>query len=98
VEEQARVTACKVREVSFWHGADVAPDIFRQVLIMVFLREGTQTGVSAAGLVGEREKMEGGLVGWGHITHLVPKRAEEVLHRSPVVLPELSQVFYKDPI
>jgi len=28
VKEQARVTACKVGEISFWHGADMALDIF----------------------------------------------------------------------
>ena len=38
VEEEARVTACKVRQVSFWHGADVASDVFRQVLVVMFLR------------------------------------------------------------
>ena len=27
VEEQAGVTACKVGEISFWHGADMALDI-----------------------------------------------------------------------
>jgi hypothetical protein len=37
VEEKARVTACEVRQVSFRHGADVASDVFGQVLVVVFL-------------------------------------------------------------
>lgn len=37
VEEQVGITACKVSEISFWHGADVALDILGQVLIMMFL-------------------------------------------------------------
>ena len=72
VEEQARVTACKVREVSFWHGADVAPDIFGQVLIMMFLmsKEKTQTGVSATGLVvRKRDNNKNGVGSWAGATY-----------------------------
>lgn len=73
VEEQARVTACKVREVSFWHGADVAPDIFGQVLIMMFLmsEEKDKWAYQPQDSSSERERKNwGGLVGWGHIRTL----------------------------
>ena len=84
VEEEARVTACKVRQVSFRHGSDVASDVFGQVLVVVFLtRRACQT---------QDEKTNVCKVA----THLIPKGTEEVLHRSPVVFPELAQVFYKD--
>lgn len=37
VEEEARVTACEVRQVSFRHGSYVASNVFWQVLVVVFL-------------------------------------------------------------
>lgn len=37
VEEEARVTACEVGQVTFRHGAYVASDVFRQVLVVMFL-------------------------------------------------------------
>lgn len=61
VEEQVGVTACKVGEISFWHGADVALDILGQVLIMMFLYKKKEH----RGRVRHKEEMIEEQLGWG---------------------------------
>jgi len=86
VEEQFREKGCKIQDVSFWKGADSLLDNLGHGTIVVLLGAQIRIACQTQDL-STREKRRAWADELGLHTHLVPDKAEEILHRV-LVLPE----------
>ena len=78
VEEETRETSGEVCEETFRHRSYLPLDVVRQVLVMMFLQKASFSVTS--------------LIKSNFQTYLIPQSPQQILHRLPIILPELAQI------